>query len=192
MNPEQSRTYQRKYLRAPYRGDVLFVDNDFVFKAKSLNISEGGLLLDNVGHFPDASELPFLVSLPLYPLFKNYTLDKIQSYSRELLEHSTIRFQAKMARKIGIDTKVDGMFTSRIGLEIQEITDFDQAKISEYVDVFSSNLIYLQVLIDSINSDKNNLMKIRRLSSILGYAGNLKISYLRKIVEHDYKSLQWL
>ena len=188
----QSRTYQRKYLRAPYRGQVLFSENDYVFKANSLNISEGGMLLDNVGHFPDAKSLSFMICLPHHPLFKNYNLNKILDYENEFTPHETIRFEAKMVRKIGIDSKVDGMFQSRIGVEIQDINPVDQAKISDYVDVFSSNLIYLQVLIDSINSDKNNLAKIRRVSSILGYAGPLKISYMRKIVEHDYKSLQLL
>lgn len=187
-----SRTYQRKYLRAPFKENVLYVDDNFVFKANSLNISEGGMLLDKVGHFPENSELQFMVNLPQYPLFKNYTLERIQVYSTENLQFKTIRFQAKLVRKIGVDSKVDGLFTSRIGLQITDIDHIDQEKISHYVDNFSSNLIFLQVLIDSINSDKNNIIKIRALSKILGYASDLKISYLRKIVEHDYKSLQWL
>lgn len=187
-----SRTYQRKYLRAPYKTEVLYIDDEFVFKAHSLNISEGGLLLDKVGHFPDNKVLEFMANLPQFPLFKNYSTDRLQAYSLESIQHKTIRFKAKLVRKIGIDTKVDGVFTSRIGLQLEEISPFDQAKISNYVDNFSSNLIYLQVLIDAINADKNNIVKIRSLSKILGYAGDLKISYLRKLVEHDYKSLQWL
>ena len=187
-----SRTYQRKYLRAPFKDSVLYVSDNFVFKANALNVSEGGMLLDQVGHFPENSVMPFMVNLAQLPLFKNYNLDRMQTYSLDNLTYKTIRFQAKLVRKIGVDTKVDGLFTSRIGLQIEEITPFDKAKISNYVDNFSSNLIYLQVLIDSINSDKNNVAKIRTLSKILGYANDLKISYLRKIVEHDYKSLQWL
>lgn len=187
-----SRTYQRKYLRAPFKFQVLYIDDEFVFKADSINISEGGMLLDRVGHFPDNKILDFMANLPQYPLFKNYNTDRLQAYSLETVHHKTIRFKAKLVRKIGIDTKVDGVFTSRIGLQIEDISPFDQAKISNYVDNFSSNLIYLQVLIDSINADKNNIAKIRSLSKVLGYASDLKVSYLRKLVEHDYKSLQWL
>jgi len=150
------------------------------------------MLLDQVGHFPENSVLSFMVNLPQFPLFKNFTLERMQSYSLDNLAYKTIRFEARLVRKIGVDTKVDGLFTSRIGLQIEEITPFDKAKISNYVDNFSSNLIYLQVLIDSINSDKKNIAKIRILSKVLGYVSDLKISYLRKIVEHDYKSLQWL
>jgi len=187
-----SRTYQRKYLRAPFKNCVLYVSDDFVFKAYALNISEGGMLLDQVGHFPDNSVLTFMVNLPQFPQFKNFNLERMQTYSLESMAFKTVRFEARLVRKIGVDTKVDGVFTSRIGLQFEEISPFDQAKISNYVDNFSSNLIYLQVLIDSINSDKNNVAKIRTLSKMLGYASDLKISYLRKIVEHDYKSLQWL
>jgi hypothetical protein len=187
-----SRTYQRKYLRAPFKDHVLYVSDDFVFKATAINISEGGMLLDQVGHFPEGGVMPFMVNLAQLPLFKNYNLERMQAYSLDNMSYKTIRFQAKLIRNLGVTTKVDGLFTSRIGLQIEEISPFDQAKVSSYIDNFSSNLIYLQVLIDSINSDKNNIEKIRLLSRILGYGKNFKISYLRKIVEHDYKSLQWL
>ena len=70
--------------------------------------------------------------------------------------------------------------------------DFTQMAIKEYVKVFSSNLIYLQVLIDSLNTDEKNIEKARLLASILGYDKDQKISVLFKKVQHDYQSLQWL
>ena len=68
------RDYQRKHLRAPYKEPVLYVDDNFVFKASTLNISEGGLLLDQIPHFPeDEDEVPIMLSLPQFPYFKNFS-----------------------------------------------------------------------------------------------------------------------
>jgi hypothetical protein len=184
--------YQRRYLRAPYKLDVLFVDQDFVFKGKALNISEGGLLLEEVGHFPEVDHIDFLIKLPQHPLFKNFDFDKVNNYNPELLEARVVRFKAKMVRKVKIKSALTDLFSSQIGLQIQEINGFDQAKVAAYVDTFSSNLIYLLVLLDTLNSDKNNFKKVRIISEVLGYDVNEKLSVLRVQVEHDYKSLQWL
>jgi hypothetical protein len=191
MTPEGQK-YQRRYLRAPFKTEVLFVDDDFVFKADSLNISEGGLLLDKVGHFPEDQNISFMIDLPEFPLFKNFTLDQFHNFTKENLDNNSVRFRAKLVRQIAMEQDRNGVFSSRVGVMINKITPMEQEYISHYVEVFASNLIYLQVLIDSINSDRNNIGKIRVVSKHLGYASGVKISYLRKLVEHDYKSLQWL
>lgn len=184
--------YQRRYLRAPYKLDVLFLDQDFVFKGRALNISEGGLLLEEVGHFPERDEIDFLIKLPQFPLFKNFDYEKLKQYNSETLEAKSVRFKAKMVRKVKIRSTVDELFSSQIGIQIQDISNFNQAKVAAYVDTFSSNLIYLLVLLDTLNSDKNNLEKVRIISTFLGYEPREKLSILRLQVEHDYKSLQWL
>lgn len=189
---QNNRGYQRRYLRAPFKYEILFVAENFVFKGKAINISEGGMLLDEVGFFPESNEVQFMTKLPQFPLFKNFDTEKLSQYRTELLESKTIRFKAKMVRKIEIRSKVDELFHSQIGLKIEDISKFDQAKVANYVDVFSSNLIYLLVLLDNVDSDRNNLQKLRDLALLLGYDANQKLSMLRLQVEHDYKSLQWL
>jgi hypothetical protein len=69
--------------------------------------------------------------------------------------------------------------------------DHEQKYISEYVSVFASNLIYLQMLIDSWNTDEDIRLKTRALADILGYQKIEKISELRRQIGHDYQSLQW-
>jgi hypothetical protein len=133
-----------------------------------------------------------MIKLPQFPLLKNFNLERLRNYNPEHLEDKVIRFSATLARKINIQSRVEGVFISQIGLKIDDISQFNQAKVANYVDVFSSNLIYLQVLIDTMNSDKKNLETIRIVSEILGYSKYDKISLLRKIVEIDYKGLQWL
>lgn len=189
----EERDYKRTYLRAPYRQEVLYVDDDFVFKAKTLNISEGGMLLDQIPHFPDEStEVPLMIKLPQYPYLKNFTLEKLKSFNADMFNSKVIRLKCRMVRKIGVKSKVDHAFVSRVGVKFTEIGPREKKLINDYVNVFSSNLIYLQVLIDSMYADKNNLEKIRLLSEILSYSPETKISQLRKDVQHDYISLQWL
>lgn len=188
----ENRGYQRKHLRAPYREDILFVDKNIVFKGAALNISESGMLLEEVSHFPENDEIGFLINLPQLPLLKNFDLKRLSKYSADLLPSRVIRFKAKLARKISIPSLIDGELISQIGLSIHSISKFDKAKVSNYIDVFSSNLIYLQVLLDTINSDKENLLRVRLVASLLRYPKDIKVSQLRQRVEADYRSLQWL
>src|SRR5690606_20841742 len=81
-----TRDYQRKFLRAPYRRQVLFGDREFVFKAHTLNISEGGLLLDQIPYFPESDSINLVLSLPQYPYFKNFDMYKLKTYCDDLLK----------------------------------------------------------------------------------------------------------
>ena len=186
------RDYQRKYLRAPYWQYVLFLDKGHVFKGRGLNISEGGILLDEIGHLPEDEVNDFLVYLPEYPLFKNYNFEKIMNFNPEHFTGQSIRFKAKLVRRNNSSNHVNGVFLSQIGFEMVEISKVNLMKLSHYIDVFSGNLIYLQVLLDNINSDKNNLLKFRKLASYLGHNYEEKLSVMRVNIEHEYKSLQWL
>ena len=189
----EKRDYQRTYLRAPYKEPVIYIDDNFVFKATTLNISEGGLLVDQVPHFPEDSEdVPLMISLPQFPYFKNFTLEKLSSFSADIFPKKVIRLKCKLVRKIGVESKVDEVFASKVALKFTDINPVAKKLIQEYVNVFASNIIYLQVLIDSLHADKKNIEKIRLLCDILKYDPDTKIANLYKIVQHDYKSLQWL
>ena len=187
------RDYQRTYLRAPYFEPVLYVDNGFVFKASTLNISEGGMLLNQVPHFPEKNEIvSLMISFRQYPYFKNFNLDRLRNYSDDVFPKIIVRVKSQMVRKIGMQSKLDEIFESRIGLKFIDVSHEAAQSIKDYVSVFLSNLIFLQVLIDSLNANESNLEKVRLLSEILGYDPKMKIALLHKTVQHDYRSLQWL
>lgn len=186
------KNYQRKYLRAPLRETILFSDNQHVYKANSLNISEGGVLLDEIPAFPEVSELSLLISIPQLPMLKNFSLIKMQTFSKELFGGHVVRAKAELARREELSQNLDNIFRSRFGLQFLKISEHDQKIIEDYVTTFSSNLIYLQTLIDSFNSDDETKVRTWTLASILGYQETKKISQLRSKVAHDYKSLQWL
>ena len=185
------RDYQRKHLRAPFKKEILFGANDFVFKAHTLNISEGGMLLDQIPYFPDNDLVPMMIGLPQYPYFKNFDLHKLKSYSAELFKAKIIRARCKVVRKVTTKSKAEDVFTSRVGVQFIEVAPTAQKIIADYVDVFSSNLIYLQLLIDNINSYDDSLERVRTLANILHYPYDMKIAQMRKDVTHDYQSLQW-
>lgn len=186
------KSYQRKHLRAPFKETVLYADGSYVLKAGTVNISEGGLLIDELPSFPSEDDVALMISIPQLPSLKNFTLLKMQTFSKELFGRHVIRVKAKMVRREQLSQNLDNLFRSRFGLEFIRISPGDQKYIEEYVTTFSSNLIYLQTLIDSFNTDEETKIRVRTLAKILGYDKSTKIAQLRSEVMHDYKSLQWL
>ena len=68
---------QRKYLRAPLKSQALYVDDEHVFKARILNISEGGVLLSELPHVPEINSLPVAIKLIEFPKFSTLSYDQI-------------------------------------------------------------------------------------------------------------------
>lgn len=184
--------YQRRYLRAPYKESIIYADGQYVLSARALNLSEGGLLLDELPGFPDRDEVSLLLQIPQLPSLKNFSLIKMQTFSKELFGKHIIRAKARMVRREELSQNLDNLFRMRFGLEFSSITPHDQKYIEEFVTTFSSNIIYLQTLIDAYNTDDETKVRVRTLAKILGYDGEEKIAQLRARVNHDYKSLQWL
>jgi len=193
VNFYKEKSYQRQHLRAPYVQEVVFKDEGYVFKAQAANISVGGLMLNGVSHFPDnSSSLDFMLKIPSFPYFKSFDYQKLISYSDDLLRSKVIKMKCEMVRKQSIKSHLDGVLASNVGLRILEISALDKEIINDYVNIFSSNLIYLQTLIDGINNRPDKEKNIRELAEILGYDRSLKIALLNKQVIQDYRSLQWL
>lgn len=184
-------SYQRRYLRAPHKERVLFADGPDVLLAHSLNISEDGMLIDELPSFPNADEVPLMISLPLFPLFKNVSLLQLQTFSDEMIQRKIIRAKARIVRKMELSHNLDNIFKSKFGLQFVRLLDGDRKNIEVYVANFSSNLVHLQTLIDSFNSDHDTKQRVRALSHLLGYHEG-KIAQLRKDVSADYQSLHWL
>lgn len=186
------KSYQRRHLRAPFRETILYADDQYVLKARALNLSEGGLLIDELPSFPSKNDIPLLISIPQLPSLKNFNLLKMQTFSKELFPRHVIRVKANLVRREQLSQNLDNLFRSKFGVEFTRISPADQKYIEEYVSTYASNLVYLQTLIDSFNTDEETKIRVRTLAKILGYDGLDKISQLRSKVSSDYKSLQWL
>lgn len=186
------KNYQRRHLRAPFKECILYSSDQYVLKARAINISEGGVLLDELPSFPTRDDVPIMFCIQEFPQLKNFNLLKLQTFNREIFPKHVIRAKVKMVRRVQLAQNLENIFQSRFGLEFIRMTPGDQKVIEEYVTSFSSNLIHLQTMMDSYNSDEENKIKVRTLAKILGYDGDEKVSQLRNLVTNDYKSLQWL
>ncbi|MBL7666096.1 MAG: PilZ domain-containing protein [Bacteriovoracaceae bacterium] len=191
MTSAGSVKHYRKHLRAPLYDNILFEDDNYVFKARTLNISEGGILLDALPHFPAKESVGILVPVPQFPQFKNFSLERLKDYSQELFPKKILPMKVTMVRRETETTSVDDVFRSRIGAAFVSADHQTKKIISDYVDVFVSNIVYLQAILDQVNVDKTSLEKVKVLSHILGYRNLNKIALLRKLVTHDYQNLQW-
>ncbi len=186
------KTYQRRFLRAPFKEAILFAAGPSVLKATALNSSEGGMFLDELPSFPEKDEVPLMISIPQLPSLKNFSLIKMQNFSKELFPHHVIRAKAKMVRKDQLSQNLDNLFRAKVGLEFIRITPMEKKYIEEFILTFSSNLVFLQTLIDSFNNDDETKIRVRTLARILGYENTEKISQLRSQVTQDYRSLIWI
>ena len=186
------KSYQRRHLRAPFREHVLYTDGGHIQKALSLNLSEGGVLIDELPSFPETDEVSVMMQIPQLPAFRNFSLLKMQTFSKDLFLSQVVRATAVMVRRDELSQNLDNIFRSKFGLQFTKMSDQHQKVISDYVSNFASNLIYLQTMIDSFSSDDEIKLRTRTLAKILGYNEVDKISLLRNQVSSDYKSLQWL
>ena len=186
------KSYQRRHLRAPFREHILYADDAHTYRARTLNLSEGGVLLDQIPNFPEGDEVSILISVPQYPNFKNFALLKMQTFSKELFPRHVVRVSGKVVRREELSQNLDNIFRARVGIEFVKVSALELKYIEDYVTTFSSNLIYLQMLIDSYNTDNETKLRARTLAKILGYSEVERIAEMRTIVSHDYKSLQWL
>jgi hypothetical protein len=185
------RGYQRAHLRAPFRGAVLFDEDGHVLRATAANLSEGGCLLHEIPQFPRETETRLMFSLPRFPMFKNFDLLKLRSFSMELFPARVVRAHAHIARRIDGGSEVDEVFHPYVGVKFVELNPVDQRLIAEYVEHFTANLVHLQVLLDAWNTTDEIRLKARALAHLLGYGESPKISELRARVQKDYSSLKW-
>ena len=72
-----------------------------MFKARTLNVSEGGMLLDQIPHFPEEENINLMVSLPQFPFFKNYNLEKLKSFNSAFMPKTEL-FNTSMASGLAI------------------------------------------------------------------------------------------
>lgn len=187
-----SRGHQRAHLRAPFRSWVLFGDGDFVHKAHAQNISEGGILLDEIPQYPAMEETPIMFSLPLHPYFKDFEIPRLRNMAHELQAGEVLRANAFISRRLGETSEVDEVFRPSVGLKFTSMPEQSRDYIAQYVEAFQGNLIYLQMLMDSWTSSEDIRIRARLIADLLGYTDLPKVAQLRARVNSDYRSLQWL
>ena len=78
MTNKNDSRLQRKHIRAPLKSACLYVDGEHVFKARVLNISEGGILLSDLPHIPEINSLPLAIDLLQFPRMQTLTYEQVK------------------------------------------------------------------------------------------------------------------
>lgn len=192
VNKNDKNRFQRKHVRAPLRSTCLYVDGEHVFKAKTLNVSEGGLLLSELPHIPEINSLPMMMAMPVYPKLANLTLEDLKQIDVENLPRKILKVKSRLVRSYEGQTNVDKVFINFIGCEFYYTSEEFREYITEYVETFARNTVYLLSLFESLNKRSEQLETLRYVAHILGYDRRMKIPLLRAKVLHDYQSLESL
>lgn len=191
MNKNDPRL-QRKYLRAPLKSICLYVDGEHVFKARVLNISEGGLLLSELPHIPEINSLPLAIDLLQFPRLATMNLDQLKSLNPEEFPRTILKTKGRMVRTFEGQSNVDRIFVNFIGCEFFNPTPEFKIAVFHYVETFAKNTVYLLSLFESLGNRAEQLELLRTVAHILGYDRRMKIPLLRAKVLHDYQSLESL
>ena len=184
------KNFRRVHLRAPLFTEILYEDNGDVLKGSVNNISEGGVLLENLPHVPEINLMPLLIDIPEFPIFSQIAKEKFFNLKTENLEREVIRVRAKIVRTFEAESAVDAIFVPKIGCEFVKPSSEIQESINHYVEVFAKNMVYLLSLFE--NGNKKDIDTIRHIAGFLGYKPQEKLVILRQKVLHDYQSLDSL
>jgi hypothetical protein len=183
---------QRKFLRSPLKSVCLYVDGENVFKAKMLNISEGGLLLTELPHIPEINAMPVAIGLIQFPRLQTLTIEQLKGMSSEEFPRIILKTKARMVRSFENHSAVDKVFVNFIGCEfVNSSVEFKMA-VFQYIETFAKNTVYLLSLFESLGNRTEQLELLRVVAHILGYDRRMKIPLLRAKVLHDYQSLESL
>jgi len=183
---------QRTYLRAPVNDEILYLCDGYVLKGKCSNISEGGVLLSELGKVPEKKEFSVLIPLIQYPEFSKLGPQKVISVERASFDIEIIRAQVSVVRSFEGKSEVEKILIKNIGAQFVNLEGADKVLIIDFVNTFTKNLIHLLTLFESQSSKGANIAYIRKLADLLGYDGSAKLPVLRQRVLHDYQSLESL
>lgn len=183
---------QRKSLRAPLRSACLYVDGEHVFKARVLNISEGGILLSDLPHVPEINSLPLALDFLQFPRLQLLTLEQLKALNSEEFTRTIVKANAQMVRTFEGQSNVDKIFVNFIGCEFSNPAPEFKMAVFQYVETFVKNTVYLLSLFESLGKRTEQLELLRVVAHILGYDRRMKIPLLRAKILHDYQSLESL
>lgn len=183
---------QRRHLRAPVNDDILYICDDFVLSGRCVNISEGGLLLSELGKVPEERQFEILMPLIQYPEFSKLSSQKVIGIERSSFETEIIRAKVDVVRSFEGMSEVQKILMKSIGTKFVQLGTADKALVQSFVQTFAKNLVFLLTLFESKSAKGVNVVYLRKIADLLGYESTLKLPLLRQKVLHDYQSLESL
>lgn len=177
--------FSRGALRAPLKTTAIYEKNSSVRKAEVLNISETGLLLSRLRQADVGEELNLVIKLPQFPIFQNLSVKKIKDIIADSeISASILRVRGKIVRAYTVEGETEA------GLQFDDLDLQTTQMISDYISLYSQNIIFILNLFEQIGDNEQCVEMIRLLSSCLGYNPGEKISVLRQKILHDYQNIE--
>ena len=183
MNTDKN-AWKRIYKRAPLQGHILYGDEEYVFKAKTLNIGEGGIGLKNFPHIPTISSIPLMFSLIHYPLLSDPIKDRVDGGYLSHLSSQIIRTRASLVRKSGQQSNVEKVFMTKFAMQFLSLDEESQEIVKNYVHTMTHNIRYLLGLFERSDPEAINIARF------LGYTIEEDPNLIRACALHDYQSLE--
>lgn len=180
--------FQRTHLRSPLSSDVLYVAEGHVHMGRSVNISEGGVLLESLPHIPEINAMPLMLALPKFPAFSQLSPDYLKTMEIAHFERLVLRSKARLIRTFEGQSAVEKIFVQKIGCEFVYPRDEVKQAIADYVHMSARNIIFLLGLFQK----SSQVEVLRNVAKVLGYDSDEKMPLLRQKVLHDYQSLESL
>lgn len=180
---------KRAHLRAPIFDEVVYVCDDYVLKGRCENVSEGGALFTEMSRVPDNLTFPILIPLVQYPEFSKLSPKKILSVERSSFDLLVVRAVVNIVRSFKGKSEVEKILMKSFGAKFVSIEETDASLIKDYVTIYAKNIVHLLSLFESHSSKGSNIAYLRKVASLLGYDGQVKLSVLRQSVLHDYQSI---
>ena len=178
--------WKRIYRRAPLRGFILYGDGEYIFKAKTLNIGEGGIGLENFPKVPTAKTISLMFSLVQYPPLSDPIKERVDGEYLDILSSHIIRTRASLVRTRNQGSDVDKVFMSKFALQFKSLEEDSQKVVQNYVANMAHNIRYLLGLFERSDPGVENIARF------LGYPIGDDINLIRATVLHDYQSLESL
>ena len=182
----KEKKYKRAHLRAPLKSQAICSYDEKVCLGKTLNISEGGLLITDLDNVPEPSSLYFMVDLPSYPNLSEFGKEEILNLDWNSFERDVLRMDGSIVRSF------DYQGEKLRGCSFSSVSEGGVGVIKNYVKSFSENIVYLLELFESLGRGDLKLSILRKVAFLLGYDSDEKIFLMRKRVLHDYQSLEKL
>ena len=178
--------WKRIYRRAPLRGHILYIDGDYVFKANTLNIGEGGIGLESFPKIPGTTSIPLMFSLVQYPPLSDPIKNRVDGEYLDFLSSQIIRARSSLVRTLSRAPEAEEVFMTKFALQFVSLEENSKKAIQNYVSNMSHNIRYLLGLFERSDPDAENIARF------LGYLIEDDPNLIRAAVLHDYQSLESL
>ncbi|MBT5094967.1 MAG: PilZ domain-containing protein [Halobacteriovoraceae bacterium] len=179
-------------MRSPLKTQVLYLDDGYVLKADTLNVSEGGVLIENLPHVPDNPDVDLLISIPIYPEFSKLDTKQMMAIDPGHFDQHVLRMEGKIVRSFEGNSDVDKVFISHIGCAFVNPKPVLILSIQNYVMLFARNVKHLLGCFESSKNKDDEVEAIKNMAFCMGYDREQEYNQLRQKVLHDYQSLESL